>query len=219
MTTTIRSHFQQELDHLERETLTLGEMVAGAVIEAARLLRAGDLEAARRLIAWDRQVNRRRYATEEQALLVIATQQPVARDIRYVAAALDVVGELERMGDYAKGIASITLQLPEPLPTATLDVLDRMAEVAAGMLRDALTAFSQRDVPAARAIAARDDTVDDDFRALFRQVMGWPREPETVLEMANFALWAAHNLERAADRVTNICERIVFTETGRWDWE
>lgn len=219
MTSTIRSHFQQELDQLERETTTLGDMVAGAITEAARLLRAGDLEAARRLIAWDRQVNLRRYATEERALLVIATQQPVARDIRYVAAALDVVGELERMGDYAKGIASITLQLPEPLPVAVLDVLDRMAVAAAGMLRDALAAFSQRDVPAARAIAARDDTVDEDFRALFRQVMGWPREPETVLEMANFALWAAHNLERAADRVTNICERIVFTETGRWDWE
>ncbi|HQZ71400.1 MAG TPA: phosphate signaling complex protein PhoU [Anaerolineae bacterium] len=219
MASTIRSHFLQELDHLERETLTLGEMVAGALTEAARLLRAGDLEAAHRLIAWDKQVNRRRYATEEQALLVIATQQPVARDIRYVAAALDVVGELERVGDYAKGIASITLQLPEPLPPASLVLLDRMAAEAAAMLRESLAAFSQRDVLAARAIAARDDTVDADFRALFRQVMDWPREPETVLEMANFALWAGHNLERAADRVTNICERIVFTETGRWDWE
>jgi phosphate transport system protein len=219
MTSTIRSHFQQELDGLERETTTLGDMVAGAITEAARLLREGDLEAARRLIAWDRQVNRRRYAAEERALLVIATQQPVARDIRYVAAALDVVGELERIGDYAKGIASIALQLPEPLPIPALEVLDRMAVAASDMLRDALSAFSQRDVLAARAIAARDDTVDDDFRSLFRQVLAWPREPESVLEMANLALWAAHNLERAADRVTNICERIVFTETGRWDWE
>ena len=87
------------------------------------------------------------------------------------------------------------------------------------MLRGPLAALNQRDVLAARTIATRDDTVDADFRALFRQVMGWPREPETVLEMANFALWAGHNLERAADRVTNICERIVFTETGHWDWE
>jgi phosphate transport system protein len=219
MTGTIRSHFLQELDQLERETLTLGEMVAGAIVEAARLLRAGDMEAAHRLITWDKQVNRRRYATEEKALLVIATQQPVARDIRYVAAALDVVGELERVGDYAKGIASITLQLPEPLPSACLDILDRMAAEAAAMLREALVAFSRRDVPAARAIAARDDLVDDHFRALFLQVMNWPREPETVLEMANLAVWAGHNLERAADRVTNICERVVFTETGRWDWE
>lgn len=212
---TLRRHFQQELDDLERDIQTLGEMVAGALETAVGILRRRDQEAADRLIAWDRQVNHRRYAIEEQALLLIATQQPVARDIRSVAAALDLVAELERMGDYAKGLASISKQVPAPLPDDCLEVLDRMAAGAAAMARGALAAFAERDVHAARAIAAQDDAVDADFRLLFHLVMAWPREPERVLEMANLTLWAAHNLERAADRVTNICERIVFTEIGR----
>lgn len=217
MTETLRSHFDQELARLDHETLTLGEMVAGALTEAARILRSGDRAAAERLMAWDQEVNRRRYAIEEQALTVIATQQPVARDIRRAAAPLAIVAELERIGDYAKGIASISLQLPEPLPEASLVLLDRMAAGAAAMLRDGLDAYVRGDEAAARSVAARDDAVDADFGALFRQVMAWPRQPETVLEMANFALWAGHNLERAADRVTNLCERVQFTASGHWD--
>lgn len=218
MTDTLRSHFDQELAQLDQDTLTLGEMVAGALTEAVRVLRSGDPAAAERLMAWDQEVNRRRYAIEEQALTVIATQQPVARDIRRAAAPLAIAAELERIGDYAKGIASISLQLPEPLPESSLDLLERMALNAAAMLRDALDAYARGDQAAAAAVAVRDDAVDADFGELFRQVMAWPRQPQTVLEMANFALWAGHNLERAADRVTNLCERVRFTVSGHWDW-
>lgn len=210
----LRKNFGQELQRLQDEVLVLGAMVEEALVESVEILRRRNMEEARHLIAADRDINEKRFEIEDDALALIATQQPMAGDLRTLAAVLEVITELERMGDYAKGIARISLMIgEEPLVKPLVDV-PRMAEKARDMLHDALEAFVQRDVEAARAIPARDDEVDDLYNQVFRElltiIMGDPRK----IDQATYLLWVAHNLERTADRVINICERVVFTVTG-----
>ncbi|RPI54845.1 MAG: phosphate signaling complex protein PhoU, partial [Chloroflexi bacterium] len=168
----------------------------------------------RRLIAGDRVINERRYAIEEDTIALIATQQPMARDTRLLAAILEIVTELERMGDYAKGIARINLMIGEqPLLKPLID-LPVMARKARDMLHAALVAFVERDVQAARAIPEGDDEVDALYNQVYRELISYILEDPQVIEQANHLMWAAHNLERAADRVINLCERVVYTVTG-----
>lgn len=210
----LRKNFEEELQRIQDEVLVLGAMVEQRLIESVEILRDRDLDGARRLVAADREVNQKRFAIEEDTLALIATQQPMAGDLRTLAAVLELITELERIGDYAKGIARICLMLgDEPLIKPLVDI-PRMAEYARDMLDDALEAFVHRDVAAARAIPARDDEVDDLYNQIFRElltlIMGDPRK----IDQATYLLWVAHNLERTADRVINICERVVFTVTG-----
>ena len=210
----VRTQFHTDLARLARDTETLGVMVADAIEASVRLLMAGDRAGAERLIAYDVDLNGRRYSVEREALMLIATQQPVARDMRRVAALIDIVGELERIGDYAKGISEIQLKLVEPVSPQVQELLRRMAHLASDMLRRSMTACDNLDVDAARALIREDDAVDDLFNQVFSHVMQWQDRGESVLERANYVLWMAHNLERTADRVTNICERVIFTATG-----
>jgi phosphate transport system protein len=151
---------------------------------------------------------------EQDVLTLIATQQPMAGDMRLLAAILEIVTELERIGDYAKGNARINLLIGEqPLVKPLID-LPVMAEKARDMLHQALEAFVQRDVELARAIARRDDEIDKLYNQVYRELLSYIMEDPHVIEQANYLLWVAHNLERTADRVINICERVVFTVTG-----
>ena len=210
----IRASFDRELERLVDEVLTLGSRVEDALIDAVETLKRQDHEAARQLIASDREINEKRYDIESEALTLIATQQPMARDLRMIAAVLDLSSELERIGDYAKGIAKINLLIgEEPLMKPLID-LPEMASRAADMLDDALGAFAQQDVEKARTIPLRDDEVDDLYDQIYRELITLIMDKPGWIEQANYLLWAAHNLERAADRVTNICERVVFTVTG-----
>jgi phosphate transport system protein len=172
------------------------------------------MERSRRLIAADRPINEKRYSIEKEALALIATQQPVAGDMRILAAVLEITTELERIGDYAKGIAKINLSIgEEPLIKPLID-LPLMAEKAQAMLHEALDAFMRRDVELARAIPGRDDEVDELYNQVYRELMALVMSKPANIDQANYLLWAAHNLERAADRVTNLCERVVFMVTG-----
>lgn len=209
-----RTLYHNELAKLVAETLVLGELAADAIETAVRQLVAFDRTGASRLIDGDARINERRMGLERALLQLIATQQPVARDIRLVAAMLDIAGELERIGDYAKGIATIQLKLDTELAPGVVRLLDRMVDSAVSMLRSSLTAFEILDAEAARRIVQEDDVVDGLFRELFAHVMHWGGVDDAVLERANYVLWIAHNIERTADRVTNICERVVFTATG-----
>jgi phosphate transport system protein len=147
-------------------------------------------------------------------MALIATQQPMASDMRLLAAILEIVTDLERMGDYAKGIARINLMIGEqPLIKPLVD-LPAMAQKAREMLRAALAAFVQRDVEAARAIPEGDDEVDALYNQVYRELISYILEDPHVIEQANQLMWAAHNLERTADRVINLCERVVYTVTG-----
>ncbi len=209
-----RETFERELQRLQDETLALGSMVENAITESVEILKRRDMEGSRRLIAQDRIINGKRFAVEAEALVLIATQQPMAGDLRTIAAVLDITSELERIGDYAKGIAKINLMIgEEPLVKPLVD-LPRMAGKARDMLHRALEAFVQRDVGLARAIPVADDEVDALYDQVYRELLTYIMADPSVIEQANYLLWAAHNLERAADRVTNICERVVFTVTG-----
>jgi phosphate transport system protein len=211
----IRESFDQEIRRLVDEVLTLGSMVEEALTDSVEALRARDHEAARDLIAQDRSINRRRYEIESDVLTLIATQQPMARDLRTLAAVLDLSSELERIGDYAKGIAKIDLMMGEETLVKPLSDLPEMASKAADMLDQSLEAFAEADPEMARAIPPRDDEIDDLYDHIYRQLIGLIMEEPGRIEQANYLLWVAHNLERSADRVTNICERVVFTATGK----
>jgi phosphate transport system protein len=209
-----RDTFDRQLQHLQDDTLALGSMVENALTESVEVLKRRDMEGSRRLIAQDRQVNEKRFAIEAEALTLIATQQPIAGDLRTIAAVLDITSELERIGDYAKGIARINLMIgEEPLVKPLVDV-PRMAAKARDMLHRALEAFVRQDVELARAIPAEDDEVDYLYNQVYRELVTFILADPSAIEPANYLLWVAHNLERAADRVTNICERVVFTVTG-----
>lgn len=211
----IRQHFERELQKLQADMLVLGSMVEKAILDAVTILQRHDLEAARQLIADDRLINEKRLSIEDNCLALIAMQQPMASDLRALASVLEIATELERIGDYGKGIARITLMLGnEPLNFSLLDI-EAMGRKACDLLRRALDAFNRRDVETARALPAEDDDVDALYvRTQSQLIAAIMADPRTI-DRAMRLLWVAHNLERAADRVTNICERTVFTITGR----
>jgi phosphate transport system protein len=189
-------------------------MVETALVEAVEILKRRDMDAAQRLIAQDQAINEKRFAIEANTLTLIATQQPVARDIRTLAAVLEITTELERIGDYAKGIAKINLLLGESPLLEPVTYLPRMAEKARQMLYRALGAFVQGDVGLARVISDQDSEVDELYNRVYRGLLDCILQDASGIDQSNYLLWAAHNLERAADRVVNICERVVFTVTG-----
>lgn len=210
----VRQTFELDMQRLLNEVLVLGSMVENAIIDSVEVLKRRDLEGARRLIAGDRLINEKRFAIEADCLVLIATQQPLAGDLRTLAAVLELSTELERIGDYAKGIARINLMMGEgPLVKPLIDI-PRMAEKAQSMLHRALDAFVRRDVALARAIPVEDDEVDALYNQVYRELMTFIMADPRTIDQANYLLWVAHNLERAADRVTNICERVIFTVTG-----
>jgi phosphate transport system protein len=196
------------------QVLVLGSMVENALTESVQGLKRKDVEASRRLVAHDRLINETRFDVEADALTLIATQQPMARDLRTIAAVLDIASELERIGDYAKGIARINLMIgAQPFIKPLVD-LPAMASRTRDMLHESLEAFVRGDTDLARAIPEKDDEVDHLYNQVYRELLTLIMADSSRIDQANYLLWAAHNLERAADRVTNICERVIFTVSG-----
>jgi phosphate transport system protein len=209
-----RQIFDQELQRLQDEVLLLGSMVESALMESVELLKRRDMAGSRRLMDGDRKINRKRFAIESDVLTLIATQAPVASDMRFLAAMLEIATELERMGDYAKGIANINLMIGEGELIKPLIDIPRMAEKARSMLHRALDAFVTRNTELAQAISAEDDEVDDLYNQVYRELLTIIMSNPHTIDQATHLLWVAHNLERTADRVLNICERVIFTVTG-----
>ena len=209
-----RKEFDQELQDLEKRLQELGLMVEEALVEAAEALKRRDLEKAGQIINADRSVNERRYAIEHETFVLIATQQPMAVDLRTLAAVLEIATELERIGDYAKGIAKITIKMGTEAFVKPLIDIPRMAEKARNMLHRALQAFAGRDTDLARAIPAEDDEMDALYDQIFRELITHIMVDPKLVDRASYLIWVAHNLERAADRVVNICERVIFMVTG-----
>ena len=210
----MRKTFEAEIQQLKDELLLMGSMVEQQLLEAVEALKKRDLEASRRIYQADLKINAKRYGIEEQVMILIATQQPMAHDLRLLASILEVAAELERMGDYAKGIANINLRMGDsPLLKPLIDI-PRMAQKDVDMLHRSLTAFVNEDVEAARSIPVEDDEVDGLYNQVYRELMTFVIQDPKTIERANWLLWVAHNLERVADRVTNICERTIFIATG-----
>ena len=209
-----RKALEEKIQHLKNEVLILGQMVEQSMRDAMTALKQRDFEASRQIYRADAEINAKRFQIERETLITIATQQPVAQDLRTLAAILEIAGELERMGDYAKGIAKINILIgDQPLLKPLID-LPRMVEIATSMLRRALQAFVEGNVEAARAIPQEDDTVDALYDQIYRELVTYMLQDPRNIDQANYLLWAAHNVERMADRVTNICERTIFTVTG-----
>ena len=209
-----RERLDAQLAQHRDDVLFIGSMVEQATLAAVDALKRRDVAAARRIYADDEKINRKRFDTESAALITIATQQPMAHDLRILAAVLEVITELERMGDYAKGIARICINVAdEPLLKPLVDI-PIMAEKTVDMLHRALEAFVREDAETARRIPKEDDEIDDLFNAVQNELVQIMIADPTSVDRANHLLWAAHNLERMADRVTNICERTVFIATG-----
>lgn len=212
----IRVHYEKELQRLKDELILMGSMVTQALRESVDILKRQDLAAAEKLIAADREINQRRFKIEDDVLTLIATQGPMARDMRFLAAVLELASELERIGDYAKGIGRITTYLGKDPAVKPLVHIPEMSVVVVEMLRLALDAFINLDVTAARQIPLKDDLVDDLYNTVNRELLNLMIANPSIADRANYYSWAAHNLERAADRVVNICERIVYTATGEF---
>jgi phosphate transport system protein len=209
-----RESFDRQLELLQDEVLTLGNMVDRAIDLSIEALRKLDHDLARRIIEDDQIINRKRFDVEEKCLQLIARQQPLAKDLRILAAIMNIITDLERMADHAEGIAKIALlHGEEPLLKPLIDV-PRMAEKSRDMLRRALDAFVARDVEAAKQISAEDDEVDALYDQVYRELLTFMIQDPRTIQRATYLLWVAHNLERIADRVTNICERVVFLATG-----
>ena len=209
-----RKTFTQEMQEVKDDLLLLSSMVEEAVMNSAEALKNNDLESARQILLKDNFINRKRFEIEYSIMVLIATQQPIAHDLRRLAASLDVCTELERMGDYAKGIATINIRSEGlSLPRMLRDIYS-MAEKAVDMLHRAMTTFADEDLQTAIAIIQEDDEIDECYSKLYNEAIQSVLGDARNIERANYVIWAAHNLERLGDRVTNICERVVYIVTG-----
>ena len=212
-----REAFVQDLQVLEQQVIELGSMVDKAIARSVEALGELDAEEARKIVHEDLAINEKRFEIEEQALLLIATQQPMASDLRAIAAVLYIIVDLERIGDHAEGIAKIVLMHGEERLLKPLIDVPRMAEKSRSMIRTALDALIARDAEAARRIADEDDAVDALYDQVLRELFSYMIEDPRTITRATYLMWVAHNLERIADRATNICERVAFMVTGRME--
>jgi phosphate transport system protein len=210
-----RESFERHLHELQDDVLILGSMVEKAISRSIEALKKRDLELARQVIAGDREVDLKRYEIEEKCTELIITQQPMASDLRIIIAVLYIIVDLERIADHAGGIAKIAMMIGDEPPLKPLIDIPRMAERATDMLHRSLDAFVKHDADAARRISAEDDEIDSLYDQVFRELLVFMMEDPRTVTRATRLIWVAHNLERTADRVTNICERVVFTVTGK----
>ncbi len=210
----LRKTFESEIQQVKDDVLMLGSMVEEAILNTVEALKKRDIKAAEGILESDILINKKRFDIENKLMILIATQQPMAHDLRLLASTMEIISELERMGDYAKGIANINIRMgDEPLLKPLIDI-PRMAQKGVDMLHRALTAFINEDLEVAKTLPMEDDEVDALYNQVYRELMTFVIQDPKTIERANWLLWVAHNLERVADRVTNICERTIFIATG-----
>lgn len=213
----MRTGFHRRLREIQDDILVMGSMVEKAILRSVEALKNRDLDLAHQIVADDQQVNQKRFEIEEKCIELIATQQPMASDLRTVVAVLNIIIEVERIGDYAGGIAKIAIMIGDEPPLKPLIDIPLMAEKTVDMLRRSLDAFINRDAGAARKIGAEDDYMDQLYDQVFLELLGFMAEDPKTITRATRLIWVAHNLERAADRITNICERVIFMATGKME--
>ncbi len=213
----VREAYRKQLDDLKNDTLQMGEMVATAITSSVEVLRSRDIKASKKIIKDDLLINKKRFSIEKKCLLLIATQQPMARDLREIAAVLSIITDLERMGDHAEGIAKISVMIGKERLVKPLIDIPRMADKCLDMLNGSLKAFTERDLERAKSLCDEDDEVDALYEQVYRELLLLMIENPKVIKGATYLIWVAHNLERIADRTTNIAERIAFMVTGKME--
>jgi phosphate transport system protein len=213
----IRTTFHKKLKEIQDEILAMGSMVSKSIALSIEALQKRDLKLAQQIITDDQKINQKRLEIEEKCIQLIATQQPMASDLRIIVSALYIITELERVGDYAEGNAKITIMIGNEPPLKPLIDIPRMAEKTIDMLNRSLNAFINQDGESAKKIITEDDFIDNLYDQIFRELLTFMAEDPKTITRATRLIWVAHNLERAADRVTNICERVVFIVTGKME--
>jgi phosphate transport system protein len=214
MVGSIRSDYNKSLQDLQDGLLILGSMVEKAIHKSMQSLKDRDLELAQIVIDEDDLIDQKRFELENSIVTLLATQQPIAADLRIIISALHIAVELERMGDYAEGIARISQTIGEQSTLKPLIDLPKMTELANEMLRKSLTAYTNRDKDLAIEVCKSDDAVDSLYADVYHELLEFMiKDPETV-QRATYLLWVSHDVERIADRATNIAERVIYLVTG-----
>ena len=213
----IRTTYRKKLRVIQDDILAVGSMVEKAITNSVEALENRDLEMAHQIISEDKKINQKRFEIEEKCIQLIATQQPMASDLRSIICILNIVTELERIGDYAEGIAKVVIMIgDEPLLKPLIDI-PRMAEKVVDMLHRSLDALINRNADDAKQVTTADNEVDNLYNQVFRELLTFMIEDPKTITRATRLIWVAHNLERSADRVTNICERVVYLVTGKME--
>jgi len=213
----IRTTYHKKLRIIQDDILAMGSMVEKAITSSVEALKNRSLELAHQIITDDQKVNRKRFEIEEKCIQLIATQQPMASDLRAIICVLNIITEIERIGDYAEGIAKIVIEIGNEPPLKPLIDIPRMADKVVDMLHRSLDALVNRDADVAKQIAGEDDEVDNLYDQVFRELLTFMMEDPRTITRATRLIWVAHDLERSADRVTNICERVVYLVTGKME--
>ena len=211
----MRAVYRKKLREIIDDMLAMSSMVGKAILRSIDALKNRDMDLANQIIADDQNVNRKRFEIEEKCIQLIATQQPMASDLRTIIAILYISNELERIADYAEGIAKIAIMIGDEPPLKPLIDVPRMAQKSIEMLRHSMEAFLERDVEKAEAVCAADDEVDQLHDQVYRELVSFMIEDPKTITRATRLIWVAHNLERIGDRATNIAERAAFTVTGK----
>jgi len=210
----VREGFHNRIKEIEHDVLHMGEFVIEAINRSVKALGELDAKAAKRVMDDDARVNEQRWALEDKCIDLIARQQPVASDLREIISTLSIVRDLERIGDYAEGIGKIVLLHGDQPLVRPLIYLPQMTEKAVSMLRRSLEAFVKRDADQAQQICLEDDEVDRLYDQAYHDLIKHMIKDPTLITRATYLIWAAHNIERIADRATNIAESVVYLVTG-----
>jgi len=213
----VSSTFHKSLQGIQDDVLIMGSMVTKAIDRATGALKKRDLTLAHKIIADDAKINRQRFAIEDRCIQLMVTQQPVASDLRIIVAVLNMITELERMGDYAVGIAKVVIMIGDEPPLKPLIDIPRMAELTIEMIDKSLQSFITRDLELAKQVVSMDSVVDSLYDQVFRELLTFMMVDPKTINRATRLIWVAHNLERSADRATNICARVAFTITGKME--
>ncbi|MDA0734933.1 MAG: phosphate signaling complex protein PhoU [Chloroflexi bacterium] len=211
----LRSDLNRQLNQLQQEVTSLAGIVDKATLRAIDALKTRDLAESQLVINEDDYIDQKRYEIEEKCVDLIATQQPMGRDLRNIIALMHISVELERMGDYAEGISKISLLMGPNPPLKPLIDIPKMADLATQMLRDSIDALVSRDVIKANRVLQNDDEVDALYDQVYRDLLEFMIQDPQTIERATYLLWVSHDLERIADRATNIAERVIYLITGK----
>ncbi len=209
--------FHKLLQEIQGEIVTMGNMAAKAMDRSIEALKKQHLALAHQVIADDTKINQQRFSIEDKCIRLIATQQPGESDLRVIVAILSIITELERIGDYAEGIAKLAIMIGDEPPLKPLIDIPRMAEITIEMINESLKSFIARDVELAKRVVSMDNVVDSLYNQVFRELLTFMMVDPKTINRATRLIWVAHNLERAADRCTNVCERVVFMVTGKME--
>jgi len=209
-----REDFERNLKDVEDDVVQLSSIVEKAIFKSIEALKERDINASQKVVDDDDVIDEKQQAIEDRCIDLIALEAPMAGDLRVLIAAMMVANELERMGDYAEGIAKISVSMGNLPPLKPLIDIPRMADKSVDMLRRSTQAFVKRDVESATAVLLADDEVDDIYEQVYRELLTYMMADPSTIQRATYLLWVAHDLERVADRTTNIAERVIYLVTG-----